>query len=1653
MFSLVTSVLLVAVLVDGAPTSTMVTATTSSRQELNLDLEKNNLTTLNKSKDTEDSYSVNASVTIEHQDDEFNNTTDDEPREQPKMMKNGSVRIKKINAYRFKQIQNFLKKIRKLRSMLKVRILNNSTENSNGTMHVIPKSVLRNMLTKYKQYKKQGNPPVKASNTSESSSVNATYSTNKKSDNNSSLLLNFVRFFESESPIIRKRISQNTKGELISEDDLEELIEERDENEEGKDDDDYDISDFIIRMLDEKQEPENADWMYTPENQAEPRHEADNIEWYFTPERGMEALPLQESGNLKWNFVPNSHVEPLHELKSLDWNSAPENRIESHLESLNMDWNSTPESYAESVVQDKANDNEEPRALVTDHNYYYHKSSPETGNQEANVVDSAGNVEDGKLESLLWKDFFSFQIPDKITRRRDVPSHDPERKLSSPHYNEKQTELDGTYDYEDEDSSEREEDNDYQYKDTPDYTNEFKEKESKSKVSDKETYDKVSKNDKATYGKSVSFKDLKYNEEGDSSESGEDSDYQYDDSPDYVDDYEDRSSKAKVPNKKTYGNNQANNKGSYIKPFSVKKLRHGEESDSFESGEDTDYQFEDTDYVNDYEDRSSKVQVPQKKTYGNSQANNKGSYIKPFSVKKLRHGEESDSFESGEDTDYQFEDTDYVNDYEDRSSKVLVPKKKTYGNSQANNKGSYIKPFSVKKLRHGEESDSFESGEDTDYQFEDTDYVNDYEDRSLKVQVPNKKTYGRKPVSNKGRYIAPFSVKDIRHGEEGDSFESEEDFDYQYEDTPDYVDQYKDRSSKFNPVKGKLYGGDSTLKTLSTVAAYNGKSYINYGESREVDDYIDESKESFSAEGIWNTKRLGAKDASVFSDKVRDAYRKSTRKRYFTDKIGYDSSGSEEYDSSEETLSPHHNHNKDINYDKSESKEFVDYSSEDTSSSHQKHNMDYDSSGSEEYDDNSSEGISPLQHKKDSASRSRSSSISNEHDLDSSSNEKGSVEIGHNTRHMWEDDSSESNSQEYYYSDEDYYSSSEEQLPVAVKVNTPINKVNHPTTNKVNPSPKNNVNHYRNFFDKHAWESEHHNRYQEESRNFNKYNDDDNTIDYVPPKLQIDHQVIYEPTTPVPTFPPFVYRKHEPPTPPTTPVPTFPPFVYRTHVPPTPPPPPTNPPKPIIHRTYLAPSPPPPPTVPPQPIIPYPTPPPTSPPSPPVIHYIPPTPTTPPPPPPPPRTIVLKTYIPTAPTTPRPAPPPPRTIVHKTYIPPTPTTPPPLPPQTYIPPIPTTPPPPPVPEVQKLQILRTPIFPPTFPPPTNPPPTLPPKIPPPKTEPIPKLQILRTPIIPPPRPEPRPRLQISIIPINLPPVPKPEPTPKVYIPNKPIPPPVPRQNQHYLFHMLKPKKTKKVSTYDAIEKEIMNVDLQKAWTNSYKQNVNKGYYKKNSYDKKQTYGYGKNSYGYGYQNIVPRNSYDKKTGYGYGMNTRNSYDKKTGYGYGMNTRNSYDKKTGYGYGMNTRNSYDKKIGYGYGMNTRNSYDKKTGYGYGMNNRNSYDKKTGYGHSYRTTPNLSYKRNNGYGYRKTYGNKYSNGPSYGKRFSPHLSLRPFILPYPTSHNIIHHQVNKHFMGLQPLLPFHVQPVLFGSSALHQNHISQNGLQKNNNQYFKRRTSKY
>jgi hypothetical protein len=214
-----------------------------------------------------------------------------------------------------------------------------------------------------------------------------------------------------------------------------------------------------------------------------------------------------------------------------------------------------------------------------------------------------------------------------------------------------------------------------------------------------------------------------------------------------------------------------------------------------------------------------------------------------------------------------------------------------------------------------------------------------------------------------------------------------------------------------------------------------------------------------------------------------------------------------------------------------------------------------------------------------------------------------------------------------------------------------------------------------------------------------------------------------------------------------------------------------------------------------------------------------------------------------------------------------------------------------VPPKPKLLIQRQPIAPP----------------PPPK----PKLQIYRTPIVPPPAP-PKPKLP--------PTPPKPVKKPKVQklkvytipqIRKQKVPPPPPPKPtwKHLLFTTVqwtKPKRinlSQKMSAYDALESEIMNIDLQQAWTKSYKSNLRKQYYKKG-------YGYKRqwNNYGYNYGYRRPRNSYDRRTSYG---NTYRSasyvpYTQRGSSGYGKKYSGNtslYAQRSSY----STNNNFDTQL--------------------------------------------------------------------------------------------------------------------------------------------------
>ena len=479
--------------------------------------------------------------------------------------------------------------------------------------------------------------------------------------------------------------------------------------------------------------------------------------------------------------------------------------------------------------------------------------------------------------------------------------------------------------------------------------------------------------------------------------------------------------------------------------------------------------------------------------------------------------------------------------------------------------------------------------------------------------------------------------------------------------------------------------------------------------------------------------------------------------------------------------------------------------------------------------------------------------------------------------------SSESFSDEVFSSsDEDYYSSSSEEHVPVINENPRFEHIHQPKN-----AP---VNHYYTFFKTQDWKRLDENRYVEESRRYHKeHYDDDNgheTTTIAPPVQQ------HIPTIPppvkqhIPTIPPPVQQHIPTVPPPVQHIPTIPPPLPQ-HIPTIPPP--KTPPKPfvLLQRTAIVRTTMPPP---PTPFVPVPTPPLTTPPppAPPVFHFV--------------RNFVPKT-------TPPPPPTPPPVQIFRNFIPRS----------TPAPPPPQTPPPPPVPPVvQRINILRTHI-------PTPAPPA------PPKPQPTPTFQIIRTkytPFVPnptppppppqPPRPQPIPRVQLF----------RPQPKPQPRVPN---PTPKPNLMQWYLpmlYQTLQkfgksqkppppPKQVKKSNPYDALQNEIMNIDLQKAWTNSYQKNSKKNSYKKNSYDKDNTY-----AGGY-------RNAYDTKSSYG-------------GYGrtYSQNRNNnlSYGK---YGYQQQTKRSngsYDNPYFF-------NPYNRMNSSGYSS----GYGKRWGYGNSHNVYP--------------------------------------------------------------------------------------------------------
>lgn len=70
-----------------------------------------------------------------------------------------------------------------------------------------------------------------------------------------------------------------------------------------------------------------------------------------------------------------------------------------------------------------------------------------------NIDVSVGNLVNGKMENLLWKDFFSFEILDKVIKKLNNVLDGNSFKMVVNMYFYKKFVIDGKYDYEEEDDS------------------------------------------------------------------------------------------------------------------------------------------------------------------------------------------------------------------------------------------------------------------------------------------------------------------------------------------------------------------------------------------------------------------------------------------------------------------------------------------------------------------------------------------------------------------------------------------------------------------------------------------------------------------------------------------------------------------------------------------------------------------------------------------------------------------------------------------------------------------------------------------------------------------------------------------------------------------------------------------------------------------------------------------------------------------------------------------------------------------------------------------------------------------------------------------------------------------------------------------------
>lgn len=438
MLILVTSVLLVAVLVDGAPSYTVVTSSATSAltsalqsnlssivvdnqhaknkdREQNVTLEERKK--INSTKSTDYNLnSLNFSVTTAGYEREYNQTGKIViDKSAPKL--HDSSNFEQSNLYRSKQIRKLLKNVPQLHSIFQGSISSNITEKHNTTrdhqMSLIIKTFVGDILSNYRQHEE--NVSTNGNKTLESNSTFANYKIHQRGKNLKPLI-DFVRLFEIEHPTVRKRIRQ--KGNEMDHDTPDENDLRNESNEDSEEmHDTFDLSDYIISVLEGKDEEEDVVGNDKKETYVEPN----------------DVFNHQEIRNNQKHTFAADHSH---------------NRSPNHVPEIN----------------------------------------------EASVVDTAGKLENSKLEKLLWKDFFTFEIPDKITRKKEI-SYDSNKKINQYHI-ERNNGLEDVYEYDDgDDILGNEETLDYSDEEVHDYVDEDEERILNSgKLSSKAYRETASKN-------------------------------------------------------------------------------------------------------------------------------------------------------------------------------------------------------------------------------------------------------------------------------------------------------------------------------------------------------------------------------------------------------------------------------------------------------------------------------------------------------------------------------------------------------------------------------------------------------------------------------------------------------------------------------------------------------------------------------------------------------------------------------------------------------------------------------------------------------------------------------------------------------------------------------------------------------------------------------------------------------------------------------------------------------------------------------------------------------------------------------------------------------------------------------------------------------